>query len=64
MIKKIVKVVLVLLILFGAVISVINIMDAQLKAVELDVEYPVVRYNREVPSCEGKGDDCIVIPNQ
>lgn len=63
MIKKIVKVVLVLLIVFGAVISALNVMDTQLKAKELTVTYPEVLYLPDVPDCKGEGKGCIDMTN-
>lgn len=63
MVKKIVKVVLVLLILFGAVISTFNVMDVQLEAKELTVTFPEVKYLEDVPDCKGEGKGCIDMTN-
>ena len=53
MIKKIVKVVLVLLMVVGAVIAASNMMDEELHA-----EGKWVKYLPHVPDCKGDGDDC------
>lgn len=63
MAKKLVKVVLFLLIVFGAVISVLNVLDAQLQAKELTVSYPVVLYLPDVPDCKGEGTGCVDTTN-
>ncbi len=53
MIKKIVKVVLVLLMVIGAVIAASNMIDLELHAAG-----KWVKYLPEEPDCRGDGDDC------
>ena len=53
MIKKIVKVVLVLLMVVGAVIAASNMMDEELHAVG-----KWVKYLPDEPDCRGEGNTC------
>lgn len=59
MIKKIAKVVLVLLMVFGAVISISNVMDSELHA----GAGKWVKYWPNIPDCFGEGKTCFDFTN-